>query len=108
MATVAAMIRAVNTMRPKRDGVTSSGNVALIDVFRRLLFALRSHLRRIRGAWNAARPELLPLDVVFGKIRLDAIRFARFAHGTSLVEARIDRSKDTLGQRAGIAMVPVS
>jgi hypothetical protein len=57
-----------------------SGGVPRIDILGCLLFALRRHLRRIRRSRDAARTELLALDVVFGEIRLDAVWFAFAGH----------------------------
>lgn len=55
-------------------------SMALIDVFRGLLLALRRHLGWIWRSWDAARTELFALDIVFGEGRLDAIWFACFCH----------------------------
>src|SRR5215831_19153995 len=58
--------------------------MALVDMLRGLLIALRRHLGRIGSARNAARTKLLPLDVVLGEIRLNAIRLAVPLHACLL------------------------
>ncbi|MGJ5042833.1 hypothetical protein [Bradyrhizobium sp. SZCCHNR1023] len=44
-----------------------------IDIIRRLLVALRCHLRRIRCARHAARAEPIALDVVLGAVGLASV-----------------------------------
>jgi len=54
--------------------------MALIDMLWCFLLALRRHPGGIGLAGNATRPELLALNVVLGKIRLNAIRLSFSVH----------------------------
>jgi hypothetical protein len=87
-----ALGRSAYRSRPWRNSASSSGfpkrlacralsgNMTLIDGFRRLLFSLRRHLGWIGRAGNAARAELLALNVVLREVGLDAIWLAFPAH----------------------------
>ncbi|CCE11377.1 hypothetical protein BRAS3843_670080 [Bradyrhizobium sp. STM 3843] len=54
--------------------------MARIDVVRRLLIALRCHLRRIGSAGNAARAELVTLNIVFRTFGFAAVGLNWFDH----------------------------
>src|SRR5581483_12047328 len=57
----------LTSTEPRNKRRDCSRGVAGVDVLRCLLLALRRHLRGIRRAGNAARSELLALDVLFGE-----------------------------------------
>jgi hypothetical protein len=61
----------------KSKAALASGGMSVeIGFLWPLMFALRRHPCRIRLSRNAARPKLLPLQIVLREWRLDAIRIA--------------------------------
>jgi hypothetical protein len=66
-------------LKPESQGVRRGwigivlGGMAGIDLFRRLPFALRRHLRWVGSTGDTARPELFALQFFFGFRGLNAV-----------------------------------